>query len=129
MVSKCVITTDQHNDLLQKHIQKDYRKVRDGEVAADISEQKDIVTKLKIEDRVPYVAPQSAFVTMKDTKDNFQNDPKCRLLNPTKVEIGKPSKKVLSRVVEKIRNIKQYNLWVNTDSVIRWFEGLKDKSK
>ena len=123
------LTPEQYNDLLQKYIQKDYRKVRDGEVAADISEQKDIVTKLKIEDRVPYVAPQSAFVTMKDTKDNFQNDPKCRLLNPTKVEIGKPSKKVLSRVVEKIRNIKQYNLWVNTDSVIRWFEGLKDKSK
>ena len=32
------LTPEQYNDLLQKYIQKDYRKVRDGEVAADISE-------------------------------------------------------------------------------------------
>ena len=93
--------------------------------------QQVIVKNLNIEDRVMYVPPKKAFVSLKDHKDNFVNDPKCRLLNPTKVEIGKVSKQILSRVVNALRVKTKIDLWKNTDSCIEWFDracvGLKSK--
>ena len=53
--------------------------------------------------------------------------PKCRLINPAKIEIGKLSKKILSRVVEDVRAKTKLKLWKNTDSVVNWYENLSDK--
>ena len=74
-----------------------------------------------------YVPPKEAFITLKDHKPNFINDPTCRLLNPTKVQSGKISKQILSRVVEELREKTKLQLWKNTDSVIDWFEKLPNK--
>ena len=38
-----------------------------------------IVNKLEIEKRVMYTPPQSAFVTLKDHKTDFNTDPKCTM--------------------------------------------------
>ena len=38
---------------------------------------------------------------VKDTKPNFREAPSCRLINPTKSEIGKVSKQILSKLVAK----------------------------
>ena len=73
-----------------------------------------IVKNLNIEDRVMYVKPKKAFVSLKDHKDNFVNDPKFRLLNPTKLEICKVSKQILSRVVDALRVKTKLDLWKNT---------------
>ena len=45
-------------------------------------------------------AKRQYFVTVKDHKDNFRVDPKYRLLNPTKSEIGKISQHILQRIGE-----------------------------
>ena len=45
------------------------------------------------------VPTQKCFVSLKDHKENFVNDPKCRLLNPTKIEIAKVSEQILIREV------------------------------
>ena len=44
------------------------------------------------------MARKNAFVTLKDHKENFDTNPKCRLLNPSKSELGKVSKVVLDRI-------------------------------
>ena len=74
-----------------------------------------------------YSDPKEAFVTLKDTKPNFINDPKCRLINPTKFEIAKISKKILTRVVDELKVKTKLQLWKNTDAVIDWFENLQNK--
>ena len=60
---------------------------------------------MKVSDRMEYLANQQSFITLKDHKDNFQNNPTCRLINPTKSEMGLISKQILERVNKDIRNI------------------------
>ena len=80
----------------------------------------DIVTKLRIEDRVDTTAEKNAFITLKDHKPNFLNKPTCRLINPTKSEIGKVSKKILGRINSTIaKNAISIN--GKTTAVINWF--------
>jgi hypothetical protein len=40
---------------------------------------------------------REAFITLKDHQENFENNPKCRLINPAKIESGKLSKVILDK--------------------------------
>ena len=75
------------------------------------------------------LANQQAFITLKDHKDNFQNNLTCRLINPTKSEMGLISKQILERAIIKIRNDLRVNQWRNTSSVIEWFENIQNKNQ
>ena len=44
---------------------------------------------MEIADRVPVTVEREAFGTLKDHKDNFENNPKIRLINPCKPELGR----------------------------------------
>ena len=61
---------------------------------------------------------KEATITIKDHKENYQNDTKCRLINPTKAELGKVSKQILAKIVEKVKLKANVNQWRNTDSVL-----------
>lgn len=52
-----------------------------------------------------------AFITLKDHKDSFKSNPKIRLVNPTKSELG---------INAAIRTKTKPNQWANTDDVIDW---------
>ena len=71
-----------------------------------------------IDDRIDSLATKDSFITLKDHKPNFNNNPTCGLINPSKSEIRIISKQILQRinaaVLEHI-NVKQ---WKNADSVI-----------
>ena len=69
------------------------------------------------------------FISLKDHKANFQNNQPCRLLNPTKCELGKVSKKILEKIINIVREKTKFNQWKNTKSLIDWFENLTDKKK
>ena len=62
------------------------------------TEAKVFAQSLKIDDRVETLAPKESFITLKDHKDNFQNNPTCRLINPTKSELGILSKQILDKI-------------------------------
>ena len=66
---------------------------------------------------------------MKDHKENFQSNPKCRLINPAKSEIGKISKFFIENINEKVRNISSVNQWRDTDTVVPWFKNIKNIDK
>ena len=70
---------------------------------------------------------KSAFITLKDHKPNFANNPTCRLINPSKSEIGIVSKKILQRVNAKIVSATHLNQWKNTDSVLTLFNKIPNK--
>ena len=56
---------------------------------------------------------------MKDTKDNFRNNPQVRIINPTKQELGKVSKKIVEDLVEIIKTRTGLNQFLNTGSALQ----------
>ena len=41
---------------------------------------------------------QKSYITLKDHKEDFQNNPKVRLINPAKLEIGKVANVILQEI-------------------------------
>ena len=69
------------------------------------------------------------FITLKDHKPDFNNKPTCRLINPSKSEIGIISKQVLDGINNKIIKTTKVNQWKGTTNAIKWFKAIPDKSK
>ena len=72
---------------------------------------------------------REAFIFLKDHKENFENNPKCRLINPAKSESGKLSKIILDEINSNLRQKLNLNQWRNTKQVIEWFGNIKDKER
>ena len=118
-----------YNDLLKKNVTSDYKKTDMHTVDKSNQKQKEMVIKLDLEDRVFATAQKDAYITVKDHKDDYKNNTKCRLINPTKPELGKISKMKLAKIVVDVKKKTKVNQWRNTDSVLTWFKGLNNKSK
>ena len=73
-------------------------------------------------------AYRDSFITLKDHKPDFKNNPTCRLLNPSKSEIGIVSKNILDGTNTKIIQATKVNLWRSTNA-IEWFKMIPDKQK
>ena len=93
----------QCDKLLHSSITSTYKKA-DEKVIDDINlEVKELATSLNIEDRMECLAKQ-AFITLKDHKENFKNNPTCRLINPAKSEMGLVSKQISERIITEMRS-------------------------
>ena len=79
-------------------------------------------------DRIEKLAMKEAFITLKDHKPNFSDHPTCRLINPSKSEIGTISKHILDDINTCIITSTRINQWKNTASVLKWFNSLENKS-
>ncbi len=119
---------DQYDKLLQDNVTKSYKKTTKTTQQNISLTDKEIATKLNIDDRMDTTAKTQAFVTLKDHKDNFNNKPACRLINPSKSELGRVSKKILEKVNRSILENCSLNQWKNTDEVIGWFSKINSKS-
>ena len=85
--------------------------------------------KLEIDDRVHTTTKRDSYITVKDHKPQFMNNPKFRLINPTKSELGMVSKQMLEQIIIGVKNETQLTQWKNSDAVISWFNQLKNKEK
>ena len=74
---------DSYSELLKKNVTNDYKKAPSDTVDKTNKKQIEIVAKLDLDDRVFATQKKDAYVTIKDHKENYLNDTKCRLLNPT----------------------------------------------
>ena len=72
-------------------------------------------------------AERPAFVSLKDHKENFKHNTKCRLINPSKGEMGVVSKKLLEEINSKLNNHLCYDQWHSTSMVIEWFRAIENK--
>ena len=106
------------------------------------SVEKKVTEKLGLDDRIEISANRDSFITMKDHKPDFLNNPTCRLINPSKSEIGIISKQILDNIHKKVisrqilDNINkkvirtaQVNQWKSTSNVIQWFQAIPEKNK
>ena len=120
------IGKDSYNKLLHDNISRSYKKA-DEKIERDINiEAKRVSEPLRLDDRVERIAHKNAFLTLKDHKQNFINNPQCRLINPAKSELGIVSRHYLQEINNDIRNLGMLNQWRKTADVIQWFEGLSD---
>ena len=115
--------------MLHDNITKKYKKV-DPSIPVSINKEAEIIAKkFGVDDRVDIMAKQECFITIKDHKDDFRSNPKYRLLNPTKSNLGKISKTILQRVNTEIREKLKINQWQNSSQVIEWFKNIEEKSQ
>ena len=117
----------EYNRLLHANVTKTYKKADKQKLSKINEETKTITEKLNISDRVESMATKEAFITLKDHKENFANRPTCRLINPSKSEIGRISKKIPEEINRKLVNARKVNQWKNTSSVLQWYKQLTNK--
>ena len=91
--------------------------------------QKKIVNNLELEERVFANIPRPAYATLKDHKQDFQNKPTVRLVNPYKLEIQKISKQILDKKLFALREATKFNQFKNSYSVIEWFKDIPNKDQ
>ena len=117
----------QYEKLIAKEVQKDYKLESELNVRNVSNEHAAMVTELDLGDRVFATVPRNAFISLKDHKENFANNPQCRLLNPTKPEIGKVAMTIIDSMVKEIRGKSGLVQWTNTTEVINWFKTIQNK--
>ena len=119
-----------YRTLLKRNVEKECKRGPDDLIDTFNKEDKTVAEELDIKDRMIHQTQmQTAFITMKDHKDNFLNNPKCRLVNPCKSELGRISKKIVEKIVMNVKQKSGLNLWKNTHAVIDWYKGLQNKER
>ena len=61
-------------------------------------EARNIAKSINLADRIEHLPRAELFTTLKDHKDNFTNNPRCRLINLSKNKLEKISKSILQQV-------------------------------
>ena len=118
-----------HDKVPTQNVTKTYRQSDHSAYKNSNNEAKSIAESLNVVDKVECLAKTDAFITLKDHKEGFSNDPKCRLINPAKSQLGKVSKSLLEDINKTVRESTKVNQWHNTNEVIQWFKKVKDKKK
>ena len=118
---------EQYEKLLKENTTKHYRSA-DERAYHDInSEAQAIANGLGIAGMMDIMAKRTAYITLKDHKENFDNKLPCRLINPAKSELGIVSKRILDNINSRLREQLDVTMWKNSASVIEWFQSIEDK--
>ena len=120
-------TPEVYNNLITNEICRNYRRTEEIEVSKINYKAKSLAKSLGLDDRIEAISKKESFISLKDHKQNFQHDPKCRLINPTKSEMGLVAQKILQRVNAEIRETTKLKQWRNSKQVIDWYNSLEDK--
>ena len=122
-----LVGPDRYKELLAKNVHKDYKKSTESTVLNDEKADLKMARKLEIDDRVHRTAKRDSFVTLKDHKPGFRSNPQCRLLNPTKPELGRASKKILDKINLGLRTKTKLRQWRRTSETRDWFIQLRQR--
>ena len=108
------LSRENYQKFLHGNITQTYKKAPKN-AKRDINRKtKNFAKILKIEDRVECYSNQHAYITLKDHKENFRNNTKWRLINPSKSEVGRVSKKYLNDIIADESRKTEVNQWRNT---------------
>ena len=118
-----------YKKLLLDNVTAHYKLAEEGKENEINNKAKSITENLEICDRIEPIAKKQAYITLKDHKKEFPNVIKCRLINPTKSNIGKISKQILQSINGKLRNELKLKQWRSTNETLTWFKNLIDKDQ
>ena len=122
------LTTEEYSKLLLENITKTYKKITISAINAINTEVKAIAKDINLDERIEQYNQNQSFIILKYHKENFQNNPKCSLINPANSENGIVSKHYIDQINNSIREKLNVNQWRNTQAVITWFKNIKSKS-
>ena len=124
------MSREKYRILLHDNITKTYQKTAVNTKGNIDKESKRFAKSMNLDNKMECYSHQNAFITLKDHKENFRNSTKCRLVNPSKSEVGLISKKYLSNIMSEVKEKTGVNQWRNTSTVIvDWFKSLVNRSK
>ena len=118
---------DEYKKLLFENVTKTYKKTTEEKLKAINKGAKTIAQKLELDDRVEKMQESQCYITVKDHKEDFPHKISCRLLNPSKSDIGKISKMIIDKINKLLVVSTQVNQWKNTHSVIDWYINIRSK--
>ena len=106
--------------LVHKNVTKAYKKTNQNVPNVIASVDKKVAEKVGLDDRIEVSANRDSFITMKDHKPDFLNNPTCRLINPSKSEIRIddiriPRRPWDERLHSMIARLKRGTFWQNTN--------------
>ena len=70
-----------------------------------------------------------AYITIKDNKDEFPNKIPCRLINPSKSNVGKISRTIFDTINKNVVRSTKIDHWKSTSNVLDWYAKYTNKSK
>ena len=123
------VSKDKYNTLMRENVTTHYEKTNRSTEININWEAREITTDLEISDRVEPIANKNAYITIKDHKDNFPNNVKCRLINPAKSNVGKISQQLLQKINSEIRVKLGLQQWRSTTDTLNWFKNLRNKTR
>ena len=80
--------------------------------------EKEILKNKEALHRLDTNGESNCFFSLKDHKENFQNNATVRLINPSKNEIGTIGKVILDKINLSLIKQLKVNQWKNTQNVI-----------
>ena len=118
------MTKEDYKKHLENSITKTYKKSNRNKIKTINRDAKKIAKKLEIDDRVEKLQEAEAFITIQFHKDGFPHALSFRLINPSKVDIGKISKSLLDTINKNILKESKFNQWKNLSDVVTWFKNI-----
>ena len=115
------LTREEHEKILNDSITATYKKASNNIKKKINPVGKQVLRNNKVLKRMQTNRENNCFISLKDHKEKFQNNPTVRLINPAKNELGKISKVILYRINKNIWEKLQFNQCKNTSTVIDCF--------
>ena len=84
-----------------RNITKTYKMTNRRKIYDINNETKSIAKQFSIGDRMEQIYENESYITIKHHKEDFPNKISCRLINPSKSDIGKISKSILDKTITK----------------------------
>ena len=122
------LTKEEHNKLLRNAITSKYKKVNTKIKDKIKRKGKEILKNKEALHRLDINEESNCFFTLKDHKENFQNNPTVRLINPAKNDIGRISKVILGKINSSLIKQLKVKQWKNTQHFIEWFMKIEKKA-
>ena len=121
---------EQYQKMLNDSIITIYKKASDNIHNKINTDGKKLMKDKDILNRMLTNGKNECFITLKDHKPNFKNNPKAKLINPAKNEIGRISKNIPDKINHhQLRGSLRMNQWKDTNEVIEWFLKIPDKNR
>ena len=95
------LTREEYEKILNDSITATYKKASNNIRKKINAAGKQVLRNNKVLKRMQTNGENNCFISLKDHKENFQNNPTVRLINPARNELGKISKVILDKINKK----------------------------
>ena len=118
---------DQYNMLLNSCVTSTYKKSNNNIKKKINISGRNILKVKEVLQREDIIDESNCFMTLKNHKENFQNNPSVLLINPAKNKLERLSKFTIQAMNKELRHKFNLNQLKNTEDVIDWFKSINKK--